>query len=404
MKLGEVFADRVGSGIHIISFDGEDAEEMTEQSALLPNHPYLANVCAPFASVSVTFVGEARNEEGKFDVPFTPVPEETVAVGKNFSLYGSYDGQTRPVVCYALNEDASKFIRPVESEKVTVMPFSAYLVANEGVNLDEMAIGEHPLWIREPASKVGTKLYRSNLVDIASSTKKAAVYYTVDGSDPTEVEGTRTLFTKPFALQGESMTIKAVAEYKEYSSDVVVFDFELKKANVNFNLAENWNWISHNAENPVAVADFATEGVSSILSQTQEVVRDPKHGLVGNLSELMPTEGYKVFVDRSAWSGNISGVAYDPVKTVKLNKGWNWIGTPVDDGSLLISDLLASLAAEEGDMLVGLDGSVQADAEGIWKGTISHMAPGVGYMFYSNSDKEFVYNLVDEHDSKAPAM
>lgn len=403
-KLDREFAKREGSGLHLLSFDGEEATEMTAQTDFLPNRPYLANVCAPFASVPVTFVGKSLNVEGTYDVPFTPVPEELVAAGKDFSLYGSYDGQTRPVVCYALNEEGSKFLRQADSESVTVMPFSAYLVANENTNKTEMAIGEHPLWINEPVAVGSNKLYRSDLVDIVSSSKRASIYYTVDGSDPTDADGTRTLFTKPFALQGEAMSIKAVAEYKGYRSDVVALDFELKKANVDFSLVKNWNWISHNAETSVAVADFATDGISSILSQTQEVVRDPKHGLVGNLSELMPAEGYKVFVDGIVWTGNISGVAFDPIKTVKLNKGWNWIGTLVDDGSLMISDLLASLNAEEGDMLVGLEGSVQADAEGIWKGTISHMVPGVGYMFYSNSDKEFVYNIVAEHDSKAPAM
>ncbi|MDE6479396.1 MAG: chitobiase/beta-hexosaminidase C-terminal domain-containing protein, partial [Muribaculaceae bacterium] len=422
MKLDAEFANREGSGINILSFDGEDAEVMTPQTALLPNRPYLANVCAPYASVPVTFTASARvrvqedsaEEEGadeettavEFDVPFTPVPEETVAVGKEFSLYGSYDGQTRPVVCYALNEDASKFVRPDDSESVTVKPFSAYLVANEGTVKSEMAIGEHPIWVREPESAgiAGTKLYRSDKVDMATPTEKASIYYTTDGSDPKDAEGTRKLFTKPFALEGESMEINAVAEYKGNVSDVVKLAFELKKASVDFNLEGDWNWISHFAENPVAVAEFATEGIDGILSMTEEVVRDPKHGLVGALKELAPVEGYKVSISGDAWKGNIEGIAFDPIATIKLHKGWNWIGTPVDEGSLLIEDLLASLAVEEGDMLVGLDGFVQVDADGAWKGTVSHMVPGTGYMFYSNSDKEFVYNIVAAHDTQSPSQ
>ncbi|MDE6512070.1 MAG: leucine-rich repeat protein, partial [Muribaculaceae bacterium] len=424
MKLGAEFAERVGSGINIVSFDGEDSEVMTPQTTILPNRPYLANVCAPFASVPVTFTASARvsvqdegeeevewsEEESKtveFDVPFTPVPEDLKAEGKEFTLYGSFDGQTRPVVCYALNEDASKFVRPVDSESVAVTPFSAYLVANEGTVKSEMAIGEHPLWVREPASigVAGTKLYRSSKIELASSTEKASVYYTVDGTDPKDTEGTRELYTEPFAfaMEGENLTINAVAEYKGNVSDVVSLDFELKKANVDFDLKGDWNWISHFIENPVAVAEFATDGVDGILSMTEEVVRDSKHGLVGSLKELSPVEGYKVSISGDSWKGNINGVAFDPIATIKLHKGWNWIGTPVDEGSLMIEDLLASLAVEEGDMLVGLDGFVQADADGAWKGTVSHMVPGTGYMLYSNSDKEFVYNLVAAHDSESPA-
>lgn len=69
----------------------------------------------------------------------------------------------------------------------------------------------------------------------------------------------------------------------------------------------------------------------------------------------------------------------------------------------MIDDLLAALKAEEGDMLVSLDGFVQADADGVWKGSVSHMVPGAGYMFFSNSDKEFVYTLAPERDETAPA-
>ena len=398
-KLDKEFAKREGSGLNLLSFDGEEAAELTAQTDFLPNRPYLANVCAPFASVPVTFVGKALNEEGKYDVPFTPVPEDLVAVGKEFSLYGSYDGQTRPVVCYALNEEGSKFVRPAsDTYSISVAPFSAYLVANEGVDKAEMSIGNHPLWIHEPASTgvAGTKLYRSEMIEMASSTKKASVYYTVDGSDPKDAQGTRRLFTQPFAMEGETMSIKAVAEYKGNISDVVTLDFELKKANVDFNLAKNWNWISHNVEDAVALSAFATSGIDGILSQTQETVYDEKHGFVGTLTELLPATGYKVRVSGDSWKGSVAGVAFDPTATVKLNKGWNWIGTPADGCSLLISDLLSALKAEEGDMLVGLDGFVQADAEGVWQGSVSHMKHGNGYMFFSNSDKEFTYTLVAE--------
>ena len=410
MTFGEEFAARKGSGLHLFSFDGEEAEVLTAQTELLPNHPYLANVSAPFASVPVTFTASAREQvDGEavvYDVPFTPVPEETVAVGKEFSLYGSYDGQTRPVACYMLNEDGSKFIRPASGdENASVAPFSAYLVANEGITKDEMAVGEHPLWIHNPASTgaVGTKLHRSDKIGIASMTEKASVYYTVDGSDPTDAEGSRRLFTEPFAMEGIAMTVNAVAEYKGNVSDPVVLDFELKKVDLDYNLAQNWNWISQISENAIPVADFATEGIESLRSQTQEVVRDPNLGLVGTLKELAPAVGYKVSVNSESWSGKVTGVAYDPHVPIMLHKGWNWIGTPIDEGSLLIEDLLANLEAEEGDMLVGLDGFVQFDADSVWSGTVSHMVPGEGYMFFSNSEKELAYGIVAEHDVEAPA-
>ncbi len=410
MKVEAEFGERNGSGIHIKSFDGPDALELTEQTAIIPNRPYLANVCAPFASVPVTFTAHARNHEGEetiYDVPFTPVPEELVAEGKEFSLYGSYDGQTRPVVCYTLNEEATKFICPEVDENVVVTPFTAYIVANEGTDKKELEIGSHPLWVFEPESTVvaGTKLHRSDKIDIASKTKNASVYYTVDNSDPRNSES-RQLYKDPFEMDGPSMSIKAVAEYNGNSSEVVELNFELKKAEVDFNLGNGWHWISHNAENAVAVSDFAIEkGISAILSQTEEVVCDPTYGFVGSLRELAPVNGYKlqIDVDGDNWQGKVSDIAFDPhVATIKLNKGWNWIGTPIDEGSLLIDDLFSSLNVEEGDELVGLDGFVQADADGVWKGTLTHMIPGTGYMFYSNSEKEFGYSIIAAHDTEMP--
>ena len=408
MEIGEKFPDREGSGIQILSYDDEESESFTAQTSFLPNRPYLANVCAPFASVPVTFSASGRVQEGDeivYDVPFTPVPEETVAIGKNYSLYGSYDGQARPVQIYLLNEEGSAFARYESNDTVSVRPFSAYLVANHGVAQTDIPVGEHPLWIHDPASTgvAGTRLYRSGKVEIASATKKASVYYTVDGSDPLDAEGTRRLFTEPFSLEGDKMTINAVAEYKGNISDPVTLEFELKKADLNLDLAQDWNWISHYAENPVEVSEFVTSGIGSILSQTQEVMVDSKYGLVGSLKQLVPAQGYKVSVDADSWKGNVSGIAFDPVAAVKLQKGWNWIGTPVDEGSLLISDLFADVQAEEGDMLVGLDGFVQADVDGVWKGSLSKMVPGEGYMFFSNSDKEFVYNLIAAHETEAPA-
>ncbi|MDE6379496.1 MAG: leucine-rich repeat protein [Muribaculaceae bacterium] len=411
-KFGADFSDREGSGLQLLSFDGEDAVELTRQTEFLPNRPYLANVSAPFASVPVTFTAKARvQEEGEviYDVPFTPVPEDLVAVGRDFSLYGSYDGQTRPVVCYALNEEGSRFVRPAsDEENVVVTPFSAYVVANDGVDKEELVVGNHPLWIHEPISTgvAGTKLYRSEKIEMASASPKAAIYYTVDGSDPREAQGTRSLYSQPFAMDGESMTIKAVAEYKGYVSDIVSLDFELKKADVDYSLAQNWNWISHNVETPVALTDFASDGIDGILSQTQETVFDEKHGFVGTLTELLPVVGYKVRVSGESWNGGISGIAFDPNAIVKLHKGWNWIGTPVSDGSLLISDLFSALDLEEGDMLVGLDGFVQVDGDLVWQGSLSHMVPGDGYMFLSNSDKEFSYTVLpvesEEEVAKAP--
>ena len=406
MEYGVEFGKRPGSGLNLVSFDNEEAEVMTPQDKILANRPYMANVSAPYAVVPVTFYAESLNDPDSFDIPFTPVAEENVAAGKNFSLFGSYDGETVLGTCYTLNETADSFIRPADGEDVPVGSFSAYLCANDGVDAADFNIGEHPLWICEPelTGVTGTKLYRNNKIGFVSPTAEASIYYTTDGSDPTDAEGTRKLYEEPFAMDADVMDLKVVAMHKDYTSEQLDFNFELKKVDLDYDLAKNWNWISHNMENSVAVADFLDNDVTRILSQDEEAVNDPQYGLVGTLTALDPAVAYKVCVGADSWKGNVAGAAFDPSEPVALKKGWNWIGSPVDDASTLVSDLFSALDLEEGDMIVGLEGFTQVDAEGEWQGTLDRLVPGVGYMFFSNSDKEFTYAIVAAEEAQSERM
>ncbi len=399
MEFGVEFGNRAGSGLKIVSFANPGDTEMTHIETLEANTPYMAHVVAPFESVPVTFYAETIHQgenagavADEYDLIYTPNPEELYKEGKDFTLYGSFNGESILGSALGLNEEGSHFIATAEA--AVPGAFSAYLTANKGTEATELAIGEHAVWVNEPAGANGTQLYRGDKVELVSSTKKATIYYTLDGSDPSDPEGTRKAYETPLDLDGENLSLKAVAVYKDYSSDNVDLDFQLKKVNIDYDLAPNWNWISHNMETEVEVAEFAKDGISRILSQTQETVRDPKLGLVGNLKTIQPAQAYKVCTSGNGTKANISGVALRPTATVHLSKGWNWIGCPVDDASLAVADLLANLETEEGDMIVGLEGFQQVDAEGNWTGTLPELSASAGYLYFSNSEKDFAYNLV----------
>lgn len=418
MEFGVEFGERPGSGLKIVSFVDAEATELTPVDKLERNVPYLAHVVAPFESVPVTFYAEtlykdgvkdeeiAYDENGReiinYDVPYSPTPEEIYAKGKDFTLFGSLDGQTILGTCLGLNEEASQF---VNTDVVINGAFSAYLRANEGTQETQLAIGEHAVWVNEPTGVYGTTVYHGDKIELVTSTKKATIYYTTDGTSPSDPEGTRKVYDAPIDMPGDIMTLNAVAIYKEYTSQDTVLTFQIKKVDVNYDLPQNWTWISHNMQDGVNVVDFAADNsVSRILSQTQEAVRDPKLGLVGNLKELAPAVAYKVCVaDAAGAKANVTGYAFNPNAPVKLHAGWNWIGCPVDDASLLISDLLANIEAEEGDMIVGLEGVEEVDADGNWAGTLGKLTTGNGYLFFSNSEKEFSYNLVSAEASDAKA-
>ncbi|MDE6804748.1 MAG: chitobiase/beta-hexosaminidase C-terminal domain-containing protein, partial [Muribaculaceae bacterium] len=391
------YDNKRGSQPYFVSFDNENSESLTEQKEFVANRPYLASVAAPFTFVPVTFYAEGTT------IPITPMTDVITTKGKNFSLIGSFDGETTIGTCYGINENGDAFVLPEEG-KATVRPFGAYLRANDGFEAKEFAIGMHPLWIFDPtaAGRNGTKLYRNDNVEMTSETVEAIstarIYYTTDGTDPSDASNNNRMeYVGPISRgDKETMTLKAVTEYRNQLSDVIELTYELKKVNNNYDLTTGWHWISHNMEDAVAVSDFFDDSnIHRILSQTQEAMRFKGiDGIMGSLKELLPAVTYKVETEGDGATANVNGVAFDPSAPVKLHKGYNWIGCAVDDASLLIEDLFANLKATKGDMLIGQEGYAEADTTGNWISTLPSLTTGRGYIYYSNTDKEFVYNFV----------
>ncbi len=390
---GKDFTPRRGEVLSMLSFENEEAETMSPQTMIVANRPFMANVCAPFDSVPVTFVarGKSSSEEFVYDVEFTPTPHELKACGKGMTLYGSYDGTLAEEEIRVLDANGALFVGRGSAEASEVGPFSTYLAADDA-SADSLAVGEHPLWVFDPVpSKAsGSKLYRSSTVALESKTSGAEIRYTLDGSNPL-TDG--MAYSEPFSISGENVEVKAVAIYKGYESETVGMEFGLMKTNLDYNLEEGWNWISHNVETGIPVSNIMDDSVLRMLSQTQEVIRDPVHGIVGTLSTLNPLEAYKVYVSGDGCHQAAGGIAFDPSVAVKLAKGWNWIGCPAEGDALPLVDAFANLAPDEGDMIVGREGFATADGEGRWIGDLSQLLLGRGYMYLSGSPKEFVYNI-----------
>lgn len=92
------------------------------------------------------------------------------------------------------------------------------------------------------------------------------------------------------------------------------------------------------------------------------------------------------------FTGSTPGPGPEPDEVVvTLNPGWNWISylmktaTPMDDA-------LINLTPSEGDLIKGMFGS-SIFQNGSWQGSLEEMTPGVGYMYYNNSNevKTFTY-------------
>ena len=162
-------------------------------------------------------------------------------------------------------------------------------------------------------------------------------------------------------------------------------------------LAEGWNWMSHNQEEPLMVAELQSAG-SRMLGQTEELYEDARFGWMGDLEELLPTQMYKLQMD-GPLTVQLSGRLFNAgFRAVPLYEGWNWMGYPVAR-TMTPAEALAKLEAEEGDMLIGQDG-MATYSDGQWTGTLMEMNPGQGYMFRSQSDKNLFLNATAQASSR----
>lgn len=274
----------------------------------------------------------------------------------------------------------------------TVMKFVVDETDVEGsmtVNVKEAA---RLVTIAPRASRVnGTQVYRGTQIRLTSETEGAEIWYTLDGSCPCNTE-TAIKYDpeQPIVINDDAVTIKAMAQGHDLAeSEVAEFSYTLKKSNLSYQLPEGWSWVSHNLEKNVPVTEFK-ENAERILSQTAEVIKDPVVGLVGNLTELQPTQSYKIKVSAQT-SKQLKDYEFNAAQnSVAVVAGWNWIGYPVNQ-SMSVAEALAFYDAAEGDYIVGNEGFAQF-SEGEWHGTLEGMQPGSGYLYKSAADNEIIYN------------
>ena len=162
-------------------------------------------------------------------------------------------------------------------------------------------------------------------------------------------------------------------------------------------LAEGWNWISHNQQEPLPVSALKPAG-SRMVGQVEELIEDTRLGWMGDLEELQPTQMYKLQMDQPL-TVQLSGRLFNAgFRSIPLYEGWNWMGYPVAN-TMTPTEALSKLEAEEGDMLIGQDGMATYN-DGQWQGTLMAMNPGQGYMYRSASDKNLFLNATAQASSR----
>ena len=168
------------------------------------------------------------------------------------------------------------------------------------------------------------------------------------------------------------------------------------RIDLQMNLSEGWNWISSNLSNPMyrSAKGFLSPIIDDVdlMDGSTNGLVNGEEGISGLLTDMIPQESYKLKMNKPVWGQWNNGITYRPEETpIILHKGWNWIGyLPVSEKNLV--DALSNLSPTENDVIKSLD-DFAIYSGGVWKGTLTSMKPGEGYMYYTSESNQLTYPI-----------
>lgn len=244
-----------------------------------------------------------------------------------------------------------------------------------------------------------SEVYYGTKIKLTSEVPGALIYYTLDGSSPSDVD-TRMKYVVPVEITDETHIKAIVSTPANVESEVAEFNYTLKKGIIDFTMPQGWSWISHSLNSPVSTLSlFEEENVERVVGQTSEMIRDPQIGPFGNLDELKAEQSYKVQASAATSRQRFEDLAWNPETYITLKAGWNWLGYPLDQ-TMTPDEAFANANPGKGDMIVSQDGFVEYDGDA-WVGTLAAMNPGSGYMYLASAERDMQYNSALISNAKA---
>lgn len=153
-------------------------------------------------------------------------------------------------------------------------------------------------------------------------------------------------------------------------------------------LARGWNWISlYMNSNDMSVDNLftAVKSSTSLVKGKTSFSAPGDTAWDGHLFQLYVGDMYKVKMAQPAQLSMTGKVVKAAETQVTVKPRWNWIGLNADY-NLSVSDAFADLAPKDGDQVKDqYDFAIYQDYE--WVGTLKTLAPGRGFMYFSNADQ-----------------
>ncbi len=189
-----------------------------------------------------------------------------------------------------------------------------------------------------------------------------------------------------WTLDGEIVSTEPSYTFTVTESVNLTANFNIVRT---YQLAQGWNWWSTNLE--ITLDDLkaalveALPGTSiTIQSQTLNTSYNPNiHRWNGRLNTLDVAYMYKISVVADC-EISLGGMPINPLEhPITLQNGSTWIGYPLDE-SMAVNDAMDGFSSISGDIIQSQTNNC-VFVRGVWRGSVTTLYPGYGYIFQSNS-------------------
>ena len=155
-------------------------------------------------------------------------------------------------------------------------------------------------------------------------------------------------------------------------------------------LAKGWNWWTPLVETSVDAlsAALGDKGLA-IVSQDDGTLTYEDGAWSGGLTSLVAGQMYKIQTDDTC-SLALSGNTLTDV-TVTFAEGPNWFGYTGTDSVEIGEVFNDTFGPTEGDKVVDQDEGFAIFEDGEWRGTLTQLVPGRGYVYLTEEDKEITF-------------
>ena len=159
-------------------------------------------------------------------------------------------------------------------------------------------------------------------------------------------------------------------------------------------LVSGFNWVSVNVDITLddlkaALLEALPDATSITISAKNQNTTYNGSTWRGSLRVLDVKQMYKIKVP-GACSIELTGDPLDPAElTITMVAGNTWIGYPLSE-SMALSDAFAGFAVA-GDKITSKNGNATCLGNNRWRGSLTTLVPGQGYIYKSATGGEFTY-------------